>query len=131
MIPSCSCTCICHIQEYLQFMYNLVVLVPKLPCIYLSCIIKADKSSPVWQFYLDYVDDMIVDGLRNSILCSMQYLLVNTERGTGRGPLLECKMELQAPVITFLPNLDQVNGAFSLAEVLRICLCQCAFFVWY
>ena len=76
---------------------------------YLSSIMKADKSSPVWQFYLDYVDDMIVGGLHNSILCSLQYLLANTERGAGRGPLLECKMELQAPVITFLPNLDQVN----------------------
>lgn len=72
-------------------------------------VVKADKTSSMWEYYLNYLDEMVVGGLHNSIHCSLQYLLTNMERVAGKGPLLECKMELQAPVITFLPDLDQVQ----------------------
>ena len=62
----------------------------------------------MWKCYLNYVDEMVLGGLFNSIHCSLQYLMNNTDRGTGRGPLLESKMELQSPHITFIPDLDQV-----------------------
>lgn len=72
-------------------------------------LIKVDKTSSMWELYLNYVDEMVVDGLCKSIHCSLQYFLANTEKGGGRGPLLECKMELQAPEINFVPDLDQVK----------------------
>ena len=71
---------------------------------------KVDEITQKWQHYLEYVDSMVVDGLCRSIHCSLQYILTNTERGTDRRPLFECKMELQAPMIHFIPDLDQVNS---------------------
>lgn len=62
----------------------------------------------MWHNYLDYVDLIVVNGLSKSIQCSLQYLLNNTKKGVGKGPLLECKMELQAPDIVFSPDLNQV-----------------------
>lgn len=49
-----------------------------------------------------------MSGLCSSINCSLQYLLMNTKKGSGKNPLLECKMELQAPLVLFIPDVDQV-----------------------
>ena len=83
--------------------------------------LKADETSMKWEHYLNYVDEMVMGGLSNSIHCSLQYLLANTDKGGGRGPLFECKMELQAPEITFVPNLDQVNYHYFYIR----CYCTC------
>lgn len=84
--------------------------------------LKADEMSAKWEHYLNYVDEMVMAGLCNSIHCSLQYLLANTDKGGGRGPLFECKMELQAPEITFVPNLDQVN-CHHFIDVYSYCTC--------
>ena len=84
------------------------------------CVVQTDVESSMWQQYLEYVDEIVVDGLRSSVSCSLQYLLTNTEKGAGKGPLLECKMELQAPVIIFLPDLDQVRTFFLFTYELDI-----------
>lgn len=50
----------------------------------------------MWQHYLDYLDDIMVDGLFNCIHCSLHYLLGNTDKTAGSMvPLLEVKLELQ------------------------------------
>ena len=71
--------------------------------------LQADPNDTTWHHYLEYLDQTVLDGLFQSIQCSLQYLLKNTEKGTGRGPLLECKMELQIPEIIVAPDLDQVR----------------------
>lgn len=38
----------------------------------------ADPTSEVWEAYVDYVDEMILDGFFNAIECSLKYLLENT-----------------------------------------------------
>ena len=60
---------------------------------------KATEGSEVWQCYLDYLDDIVVDGLFNCIHCSLHYLLENTDKQAGSMvPLLEVKLELQVHV---------------------------------
>ena len=60
---------------------------------------QAEEGTPNWQRYLDYLDDIIVDGLFNCIHCSLHYLLVNTDKEGGLvPPLLEVKLELQVRV---------------------------------
>ena len=50
----------------------------------------------MWQHYLDYVDDIVVDGLFNCIHCSLNYLVENTDKEAATLiPLLEVKLELQ------------------------------------
>ena len=58
-----------------------------------------------WRNYLDYVDDIVVDGFFNCIHGSLQYLLSNTDKEGGpMSPLLEARLELQ---------------------VLSVCVCVC------
>lgn len=50
----------------------------------------------MWERYLDYVDEIVVDGLFNCIQCSLRYLMENTDKTvTTMTPLLEVKLELQ------------------------------------
>lgn len=62
----------------------------------------------MWKDYLNYLDDGVVDGFYNSILCSLNYLFYNTDKSSDIQPLLECKLELQAPDMVLKPSLEQV-----------------------
>lgn len=58
---------------------------------------KGDGDSDNWKAYVDYVDEMVVDGFFNTIHCSLKFLLENTELKGEVDPLFEALLELQAP----------------------------------
>lgn len=63
---------------------------------------KADEDSDIWKAYVDYVDEITVDGFFNIIHCSLQYMLENTDLSkVSQDVLFEAKLELQ------------VNGVFA------------------
>lgn len=41
-------------------------------------LLTADPASDVWKAYVDYVDEIILDGFFTAIECSLKYLLENT-----------------------------------------------------
>lgn len=49
----------------------------------------------MWKAYVDYLDDMVVDGFFNCIQCSLNYMLENTDTRTCNSPLFEARLELQ------------------------------------
>ena len=73
---------------------------------------QADENSEMWKNYLEHIDMIVVDGFFNSIHCSLRYLLSNTDKEKCDLPFLECKLELQAPDMIFIPTLDQVHRTF-------------------
>ncbi|KAK7113097.1 dynein beta chain, ciliary-like [Littorina saxatilis] len=81
---------------------------------------QADAESLTWQSYVDYIDDYIVDGLFNTILCSLTYFLENTDVEMNPSPLFKTKMELQVPEIVFIPSLEprSVDGFYALIDSL-------------
>ena len=40
---------------------------------------NADAESEIWQNYIGYIDDMIVEGFFNCIYCSLNYFAENME----------------------------------------------------
>ena len=56
---------------------------------------KADESSNTWHAYLDYIDEYVVDGFFNTVYCSLNYFLDNTDVDMNPEPLFRAKMELQ------------------------------------
>ncbi|XP_043925657.1 dynein axonemal heavy chain 9 [Protopterus annectens] len=79
---------------------------------------KADPSSDVWKAYVDYIDDMLIDGFFNAIECSLKYLLDNMDPKAGLAPLFEAQMDLVAPDTLFHPSLEQGanDGFYDLVE---------------
>lgn len=79
---------------------------------------KADAESPAWRHYMEYVDDIVLDGLFNCVHCSLYYWLDNTDKLKTALPFMEIKLELQSPEMVFTPRLDPdaSDGFVSLVE---------------
>lgn len=41
-------------------------------------LLRGEPDSEEWRAYVEYVDDMVIDGFFNSIECSLKFLLENT-----------------------------------------------------
>ncbi|XP_041939413.1 dynein heavy chain 9, axonemal [Alosa sapidissima] len=79
---------------------------------------KANPVSPEWRAYVDYIDEMVIDGFFNSIESSLKFLLDNTDQRAGLAPLFEAQLDLQPPDMVFRPSLDfgAVDGFYDLVE---------------
>ena len=72
-----------------------------------------DPSSTTWQNYIEYLDEMVVEGFFQCILCSLNFVLTNTDAKLVHFPLFEARLELQAPEMVFVPSLNfNVPGGF-------------------
>ena len=70
-------------------------------------------DSEIWKSYIEYLDDMVVEGFLKTINCSLQFLLTNTDVKQLQFPLFESRLELQVPDMVFVPALDfNINGGF-------------------
>ena len=60
-----------------------------------------------WHAYLEYVDEIIINGLLRSCASSIGCLLDETDSSLTQGILFEIKLELQEPDIVFNPPIDK------------------------
>ncbi|KAF0872636.1 DYH9 protein, partial [Crocuta crocuta] len=73
----------------------------------------ADPTSHIWKTYVNYIDDMLLDGFFLAIECSLKYLLENTESKAGLPPLFEAQLHLVIPDLVFCPSLEYgAKGGF-------------------
>ncbi|XP_032945882.1 dynein axonemal heavy chain 9 [Rhinolophus ferrumequinum] len=74
---------------------------------------SADPTSSIWKTYINYIDDMLLDGFFLAIECSLKYLLENTECKAGLTPIFETQLSLEIPELVFYPSLESgVKGGF-------------------
>ena len=82
---------------------------------------QAEEDSEIWKSYLNYLDEITLKGLFNCVHTSLQYILQNIDKEKAElPPLLEIKLELQAPEVIFQPSLepDAPTGFCHLVEEL-------------
>ncbi|KAM5274465.1 dynein axonemal heavy chain 9 isoform 2-T2 [Ctenodactylus gundi] len=73
----------------------------------------ADPASDIWKNYVNYIDDLVLDGFFLAIECSLKYLLENTECKAGLMPIFEVQLSLIIPELVFSPSLEPgVKGGF-------------------
>ncbi|XP_039595259.1 dynein heavy chain 9, axonemal [Polypterus senegalus] len=68
---------------------------------------RADPETEMWKTYVDYIDEMIIDGFFNSIECSLKFLLDNTDSDCKLAPLFEAHLDLRIPDMIFRPSLEE------------------------
>lgn len=74
---------------------------------------SADTSLDIWKSYIEYLDEMVVDGFFKCVNCSLNYFVNSTDPKMVSFPLFEARLELQAPDMVFIPSLDNgVSGGF-------------------
>lgn len=79
---------------------------------------QADPASEAWQCYLEYADEMVVEGLFSSISHSLQFFIDNTALWPNQTPLFEAQLTLGSSGMIFIPSLerDAVDGLYELIE---------------
>ncbi|XP_078394996.1 dynein axonemal heavy chain 11-like [Cetorhinus maximus] len=83
-------------------------------------LLKADPVTESWKTYLEYIDDMVLDGFFNAFSCSLEFFFENTEVALKPAPLFMSQMILSIPEIVFKPSLDKdaADGFYDLVEEL-------------
>ncbi|NXY74435.1 DYH9 protein, partial [Glareola pratincola] len=83
-------------------------------------LLLADPASDVWKAYVDYVDEIVLDGFFTAIEGSLKYLLENTDPKAGLPPLFEVQLDLVIPDLIFRPSLDPGtnDGFYDMMESL-------------
>uniref|UniRef100_A0A7N8XYV6 Dynein axonemal heavy chain 11 n=1 Tax=Mastacembelus armatus TaxID=205130 RepID=A0A7N8XYV6_9TELE len=78
----------------------------------------ADPASEAWQSYLEYVDEMVVEGLFSYISHSLKFFVDNMESWQNQAPLFEAKLMLSSSGMIFIPSLerDAGDGFYELME---------------
>ncbi|XP_037547527.1 dynein heavy chain 9, axonemal [Nematolebias whitei] len=71
---------------------------------------NAEPSSEEWKAYVEYIDNMIIDGFFNSIECSLKFFLDNTDQRMVLTPLFEAQLDLKVPDLVFTPSLEYGLG---------------------
>ncbi|NWQ82098.1 DYH9 protein, partial [Columbina picui] len=81
-------------------------------------LLLADPTSDIWKAYVDYVDEIVLDGFFTAIECSLKYLLENTDPKAGLAPLFEVQLDLVLPDLIFQPSLDPGtnDGFYDMVE---------------
>ncbi|CAG5911397.1 unnamed protein product [Menidia menidia] len=67
---------------------------------------RAEPSSEEWKAYVEYIDDMVVDGFFNCIECALKFFLDNTDQRAVVVPLFEAQLDLRVPDMVFTPSLE-------------------------
>ncbi|KAM8734967.1 dynein axonemal heavy chain 11 [Acanthopagrus schlegelii] len=83
-----------------------------------SVLFNADSTSEAWQSYLEYVDEMVVEGLFSYISHSLQFFVDNMESWPNQKPLFEAQLMLSSSGMAFQPSLEQDagDGLYELIE---------------
>ncbi|KAM4673740.1 dynein axonemal heavy chain 9 [Amazona ochrocephala] len=83
-------------------------------------LLLADPASDIWKAYVDYVDEIVLDGFFTAIECSLKYLLENTDPEAGLAPLFEVQLDLVIPDLIFHPSMDPGtnDGFYDMMESL-------------
>ncbi|KAM9783033.1 dynein axonemal heavy chain 11 [Neosynchiropus ocellatus] len=78
----------------------------------------ADAASDAWLSYLEYVDEMVLEGLFSYIRRSLQFFMDNMEPRPSRAPLFEAQLMLDGSGMSFRPSLDRDagDGLYELIE---------------
>lgn len=71
---------------------------------------SADPASGAWKVYLEYVDEMVIEGLFSYIRSSLQFFVDNMESRPCHTPLFEAQFLINSSELTFIPSLDREAG---------------------
>ncbi|XP_019728452.1 dynein heavy chain 11, axonemal isoform X3 [Hippocampus comes] len=77
---------------------------------------NADPTSDAWQSYMEYVDEMVVEGLFGYIGQSLQFIVDNMDSCQKQAPLFEAHLMLTDLGMSFHPSLqrDAKDGFYEL-----------------
>ncbi|EHB17858.1 Dynein heavy chain 11, axonemal [Heterocephalus glaber] len=79
---------------------------------------KANPSLDAWKIYVEFIDDIVVEGFFQAIAHDLDFFLMNTEKQLKPAPFFQAQMILMPPEIVFKPPLEREagDGIYDLVE---------------
>ncbi|CAF3393401.1 unnamed protein product [Rotaria sp. Silwood1] len=77
-----------------------------------------NNDSDAWKKYVDYVDQMVLEGFKRIINCNLMFFLRETDPAQNPDPLFESQLQLQAPNMLFNPSMDE-NDKNTFSELIE------------
>ncbi|XP_053409232.1 uncharacterized protein LOC123561373 isoform X4 [Mercenaria mercenaria] len=87
--------------------------------------VQISQASPAWQDFIDYIDAIVLDGLKQATLTSLKTMLNNlvqanmAEDDDSVIPILTIRLELIDNRVAFRPPLDQTTSVISVQELVH------------
>ena len=86
-------------------------------------ILKVSQGLPDWKAYVDFVNNIVVDGLASVVLYSLDFVIQNTDssliKSKGRVPILEIQLDLKASKVVFSPDLGNSEKKNGLRDIVN------------
>ncbi|KFO26066.1 Dynein heavy chain 11, axonemal [Fukomys damarensis] len=81
-------------------------------------LLKANPSLDAWKIYVEFIDDIVVEGFFQAIMHDLDFFLMNTEKQLKPAPFFQAQMILMPPEIVFKPPLEREagDGIYDLVE---------------
>ena len=77
-------------------------------------VLRVSNASPDWRSYVDFVNNVVIDGLSTSITTSLEFLLDQIDPevivSKEKLPLLELKLRIEGEGVEFFPPLGHAEG---------------------
>uniref|UniRef100_A0A8P0S8H0 Dynein axonemal heavy chain 11 n=1 Tax=Canis lupus familiaris TaxID=9615 RepID=A0A8P0S8H0_CANLF len=87
---------------------------------------KANPSLDTWKIYVEFIDDIVVEGFFQAIMHDLDFFLMNTEKQLKPVPFFQAQMILMPPDILFKPSLEREagDGFYDLVEEMLCSSCR-------
>uniref|UniRef100_A0A667GCJ0 Dynein axonemal heavy chain 11 n=1 Tax=Lynx canadensis TaxID=61383 RepID=A0A667GCJ0_LYNCA len=79
---------------------------------------RANPSLDTWKIYVEFIDDIVVEGFFQAIMHDLDFFLMNMEKQLKPVPFFQAQMILTPPEILFKPSLEREagDGFYDLVE---------------
>ncbi|CAM9786011.1 unnamed protein product, partial [Phaeothamnion confervicola] len=86
-------------------------------------VLKCAQSSPDWRAYVDFANNVVVDGLSRLVCSSLEFLLEQVEPESiarkGLLPVLELKLDLVDGEVRFQPAVGRAGGGKAVRDMVH------------
>ena len=84
-------------------------------------ILKVSQGLPDWKAYVDFVNNIVVDGLAKVVIASLNFVVEQTDpeilKKKDRVPMLEIELDLKASRVVFSPDIDRTEKKTGLRDI--------------
>ena len=78
-------------------------------------VLKVSKGAPIWKAYVEFINDIVIDGLARTVANSLKYLNEQLDPAeiakNETVPLIEILLELDPPEVQYVPQLTDGGAA--------------------
>ena len=85
-------------------------------------VLKVNKTVPAWRIYVDYVNQIVIDGIVAAVIASLLYFKNQIDpvylNQNDVNPLLEIQLRLAPPDVAYEPRMGSTGNGEGMRDIL-------------